>query len=503
FLLLRAIADLAETDLRRGLERLQAAEFLYEAQLFPDLEYTFKHALTHEVAYRSLLSDRRRALHARLVEAIEAQHGDRLAEHLDRLAHHAFHGDRWDKAVDYLRQAAARAAIRSANRQAAHDLDRPLSALRPLPPSPGRAAQEIDIRFDIRGPLFVLGDFGAVSGHLEEAERLARTLGDERRLGWASIYMGYYLWLTGRWTGPGTFAEEARAIAERLGDFHMQVAAGTHLAIGWIWAGDYRRAEDLLGGLLASLAGQPRRERFGLQEFPAIGCRWYLAWCLAERGQFAEAVALGADAIRVAEEIGFQQSVTLAYWGVAHVHVLRGDLAEAERLLDQALAVCREWELPVMVPPAEGALGYVYVLSGRVAEGRPMLERALAAYQAMSAGWIVPLGTLYLAEALARERRLAEADALAEKGARLCGERRYRGLEAQTLHVHAQIAAARGAAAADDAERLYGEALAIADELGMRPLVAHCRLGLGRLHRVAGDATRAAEHLGAAARLYE
>ena len=101
FALLLAIAELGEEDLRRGLARLQAAEFLYETALFPDLEYTFKHALTHEVAYGSLLGDRRRASHARIVEAIEASSPDRLAEHVERLGHHAFRGEVWDKAVAY------------------------------------------------------------------------------------------------------------------------------------------------------------------------------------------------------------------------------------------------------------------------------------------------------------------------------------------------------------------------------------------------------------------
>ena len=97
-------AELAEDELRRGLARLQAAEFVYEAKLFPDLEYTFKHALTHEVAYGSLLQDRRRALHARIVERIERVYADRLAEHVDRLAHHAFRGELWHKANYYLSQ---------------------------------------------------------------------------------------------------------------------------------------------------------------------------------------------------------------------------------------------------------------------------------------------------------------------------------------------------------------------------------------------------------------
>jgi predicted ATPase len=107
FPLLQAVADLPEEGLRRGLAHLQTAEFLYETRLFPDVEYTFKHALTHEVAYGGLLQERRRALHARIVEAIEALYAGRLAEHVERLAHHATRGEVWEKAVRYLRQAGA------------------------------------------------------------------------------------------------------------------------------------------------------------------------------------------------------------------------------------------------------------------------------------------------------------------------------------------------------------------------------------------------------------
>jgi predicted ATPase len=101
--LLQAIADRPEGDLARGLGRLEAAELLYETRLFPDAEYTFKHALTHEVAYASLLGERRRALHARVVDAIERCYSDRLAEHRDQLVHHAFRGEVWSKALAYLR----------------------------------------------------------------------------------------------------------------------------------------------------------------------------------------------------------------------------------------------------------------------------------------------------------------------------------------------------------------------------------------------------------------
>jgi hypothetical protein len=163
--------------------------------------------------------------------------------------------------------------------------------------------------------------------------------------------------------------------------------------------------------------------------------------------------------------------------------------------------MCREWELPVLVPPIRGSLGHVYVLSGRVAEGRRMLAEALGAYRAMGAGWILPLGALHLAEAEAREGNLAEAGALADEGWRLALGRRERGIEAQALYVRAEVAAT-GPDAARVAAPLYGEALALAEQLGMRPLAAHCCLGLGRLHRRGGDEARASDLISRAAALY-
>ena len=160
--LLQAIAELPEDALRRGLARLQAAEFLYEAGLFPDLEYTFKHALTHEVAYGSLLQDRRRALHGQIVEAIERLYPDRLAEHVERLAHHAFRGEAWDKAVTYLRQAGAKAFARSAHREAVAYFEQALAALTHLPETRETLEQAIDLRFDLRNSLFRSAEFGRI-----------------------------------------------------------------------------------------------------------------------------------------------------------------------------------------------------------------------------------------------------------------------------------------------------------------------------------------------------
>jgi class 3 adenylate cyclase len=151
--LLQAIAELSEETLQRGLTYLQAAEFLYETHLFPDLIFTFKHALTHEVAYGSLLLERRLALHARIVEVLEVFAGDRVAEQVERLAHHALRGEVWDKALAYGRQAGEKALARSAHREAVGFFEQALSTLDHLPDTHNSREQAIDLRLALRSAL--------------------------------------------------------------------------------------------------------------------------------------------------------------------------------------------------------------------------------------------------------------------------------------------------------------------------------------------------------------
>ena len=160
--LLQAIAELPEAALHRSLVHLQAAEFLYETRLFPDHEYTFKHALTHEVAYGSLLQERRRVLHARIVEALEALAGERLAEQVERLAHHALRGEVWDKALTYFRQAGEKAMGQSAYREAIGYFEQALSALPHLPEQRHTREQAIDLRLALRSALQPSGALGRI-----------------------------------------------------------------------------------------------------------------------------------------------------------------------------------------------------------------------------------------------------------------------------------------------------------------------------------------------------
>ena len=207
--LLLAIADAPEHEVRAELTHLKAAEFLYETRLFPDVEYTFTHALTHEVAYEGLLHDRRRILHARITEALEQLAPERAAEQAERLAHQALRGELWDKAVAYLRQAGLRAMARAANRLAIAHLEQALGALRRLPESRETTELTIDIHLDLRNALLPLSEWARMGEHLHEAELLARALGDQHRLGRVAMFMVVQCLFTGDHDQAVRFGQEA------------------------------------------------------------------------------------------------------------------------------------------------------------------------------------------------------------------------------------------------------------------------------------------------------
>jgi tetratricopeptide (TPR) repeat protein len=500
FTLLQAVADENEETLRRGLGHLQTAEFLYETRLFPDLEYTFKHALTHEVAYGGLLHDRRRDLDTRIVGAIERFYQDRLSEHVERLAHHAMRGEMWEQAVTYLRQAGVKALVRSANREAVRGFEQALTALGHLPETRERLERGIDLRFDLRTALFPLGEFERILGCLREAEDLPRTLDDQQRLAQLSDYLCPNFQMTGHPTEGRAFGEYAQAIAESLGDVLLQVTGNLYFGLACVGTGEYRRAADLLLHVLQLLEAVPIQELFGQPGFPAVSVRGFLGWVLAELGKFEDGIIHGREGIRIAEVLDHPYSLANVCWHLACLHIIRGEFNHAVALLERALALSREWNLTFFSALSTGSLGYAYALSGRVAEGIPLLEHALSAIETMRLVVHQPLFLAYLGEAYVLADRLGDALAFAGRALTLAHERGQRGWEVRPLWLLGEVTARRDPP--EKAEAHYRDALALAEELGMRPLVAHCHLGFSKLYRRTGKRQEAEEHLATATTMY-
>ncbi len=246
---LAGVAGEPADALAEGLGRLQAAEFLYETSLFPDVEYSFKHALTHEVAYGSLLQDRRRALHARAVEAIERCYPERLSEHIERLAHHALRGEVWEQAVTYLRQAGGKATERSAYREAVTCFEQALEALAHLPQETEWRERAIDLHFDAGRGLTTVGERAKSVAHARRAEALAEAVGDDRRLGRALLLLGTQAWNWGETDRGLELARRALALASGLGDVLLQASVNYTLAAIGQSTGNYRESVEAFSRL--------------------------------------------------------------------------------------------------------------------------------------------------------------------------------------------------------------------------------------------------------------
>ena len=499
--ILAAIADLSEDAIGETLHQLQAAEFLYETSPAPELEYTFKHALTREVAYASLAQGKR-ALHARILAVMETLYTDRLEEHIDRLAHHAFQGHVWNKAVDYLRQAGARASERSASRDAVEYFEQAFAALAHLPST--RAVQELDLdlRFEMRNVLQRLGEFGPLLAHLQQAEALARSLADDRQLGWVSAYLTDYFRLTGDQDRAIQAGERALQMAESLNDFALRVATYTWLGQALHGRGEYRRAAALFSKNVESLVGSQLIERFGAPQPRSVHSRTCLVWCMTELGEFHEGTRRGEEALEIARPLEHPLSLTTACAGLGYLYLRQGQVAKAIALLEQGLEATRAGNSPLWFPRVASALGLAYSRAGRTREGLAFLEDAVEQGAAMKMMGAHSLLLVSLGEGYLHADRVDDAMVAAEQALRLAREHVERGHEARALLLLADIALRSNPPATGRAGEQAAQALALAEDLELRPLTAHCHLTLGRAHRLAGQTEGAARHLTTGAALF-
>ena len=496
--LLAAVAETTEHEVRAALALLQAAELLYEVRLFPDLEFTFKHALTHEVAYQGLLVDRRRALHARIVAAIEQLSNERVAEQTERLAYHAVRGELWDKASTYLRQAGLRAIARAANAEAIGHLEEALGALRRLPETRATTELIIDVRLDLRNALLPLGDRVRMGEHLYEAELLARKLGTVDRLARIVTFSVIQCLDTGDYTKALELGAEALSIARSLGDRSIEVLATTFLGLTHAARGEFREAATLLERNVA-LDGELCYERFGAPAIQSALSGAYLANMLSQLGRFDEAIEQAETAVRIAETADHPYTLHFGLIPLGLTYFRRGDLPRAIRVLERALNVCRTSQIVVGMPRAAATLGAAYALAGRSDEAVPLVASAVEESRRRETHSWPALVLLFAGTAYLEVGRIDEAAGLAREAIDLSRRLGARPAEAHALCLAGDVASAGGA---DDAEGYYRESLTLAGELALRPRIAHCHLGLATLSQRTGNREGLEEHVTAATTMY-
>lgn len=500
--LLEAVADQSADDVRRGLAQLQSAEFLYETSLFPELEYTFKHALTLEVAYQTLLRERRRVLHGRALGALEQQFADRIGERIELLAHHAARGEVWERAGRYLYQAGEKALAQARFKSGAAFFEATIEALDRL----GDRADlvlKLDAYLELWSARISTGRVDDVPHLCEQSEALARQLDDGPRLARVQVRRAQAVAMTG--VIPGTLEsaiEKAREAFRRADPSDLRTRSYAQYLAGLACRDLGRIAEALREfdtGADLFAAEDHHSEGAGLV-FPIYVslCAWRSEACTAV-GDFDRALASADAAFRMAMKVQHPSSVTIASAFLGYAHIVRGDLAAALPVLERGLAISREHDLIHGLKANGLYLALAQLLLGEHERGLDHLDRALerstGAFDVLWTRHGTITASAYLAAARVGEARAAVTAGLASAAAR-----NAKGHLAPLLRLEGEILACEGGDEAC-ADRV-GEALKLATELGMQPEIAHCRLALGALDLRRGKQHAAEEHLRAAITMY-
>ncbi len=475
--LLRRVSDIQE-KLEQNLTELKRIELIYEKGGFGELEYVFKHALTQDVAYASLLQSERRRLHALIGAAIEEVHAGRLEERAEELAHHFTRGEMWDKVVHYAREAAERAAALFVDDKAVEFYEAALGALRQVAETPEMARAGIDIRLAMRAPLWRAGRLDPLYERFREAEDLATRHGVTDVLDTIYAYLVQYHWAKGNPDEALTYGQRCLERAAARDDLGLAVTGHYYLTRTYQTVGRHGDAIREAKALLSRLAGR-EDERFGLSGLPFSGACGLAAFSLAELGDTGGALAMIERGRAAAGAAGHQYSA--AAISVIHAYVLAqaGRLEEAVRVGESVVAACREKKFAGQFMLGACALAHGYVGLGRGREAAELAREAIEwqerAHAFSDRAWMhstKALGHVAAGELDEAARDVARALEFAER-------HRERGWEAWTRYVAGLIAERRGDRAA--AERGFDEAQEIAEELGMRPLLERCRAALARI----------------------
>ena len=466
--LLQAVVELPEETVRLGVSKLLSAGYLQEISLLPDPEYSFKHVLIHDVAYESLLHERRRKIHGRVVTAIERLYHDRILEHVDLLSRHALQGEIWDKAVSYSDQAGRIAAAKSAHREAVVKFEAAIAALERMPRTRSALLQAIELRFSLRASLSPLGEFQRSLELLSEAEALATALNDESRLSRVFTFKALFFWSTGMQGHAIEAAEQALGLTDPTRD-----PAGNCLPrLFWGRAlharGNYTHAIRLFNEVIEA-TDLDRTNFLGMANLPSVSARAWLAWAMAEQGIFAEAQLRAEEAIDIGEVTNHLVSRIYGYMALGIVQLRSGRVDTAAITLERAYSLSHRADLNMAQATVAGYLGRAYTLTNRTERAKTVLSSAIRLAASMGLMVHQAVRLIHLAEAELQSNNLDLAMEVGESALKCAVAHHERGSEAWAEWLLGEILLRRPDI--DGAREHHARAALRAAQLGLKPLL--------------------------------
>jgi len=493
--LVRALVpELPEAEFRLALARLQAGEFLLEAGGGSPPTYTFKHALTQEAAYQSLLPERRRALHAAAAAAIQEHTPDVLDRTPEVLARHYTEADRPDLAVGYWLRAGQR-AVERANPEAVSHLRQGLALLSALPDSPELAQTELLLLLALGTSVMMTKGYGAaeVAEAFERAQTLCNQSGDSPLLFPALFGLWRFHLVRASHHHADGLADQVCAIAEAGDDPVLVVGAGFAKGLSQLYLGRPVEAQQHLENAVRHYDPSTRAVHLALLGQDAgIASLAHVTWALWLQGQPDAALAAAHDALRMAREAQHPFGIGLALHFLGLLHQFREEHALSKQVSEELIAMAREHQFPFWQALAQMTHGGALVELGEVSAGLDEIRSVLDAYRGSGALVGCTYYLLVLARAYRSQGRLSDAERATDEALELAGRTGERWWEAEMLRVKAELVLERGSspeAARDVARR----ALDLAADQGATLLQLRCAVTLGRLSTIPHERARTVE----------
>jgi len=389
FSLLAQVVNRSQDELHHLLARLQTAEFIYEQPVFPDIEYSFKHVLTQEVAYNSLLIERRKVIHEQVARAIEGLYHEKLEDQYSELAHHYSRSGNTQKAVKYLRLAGQQAVQRSAYAEAISHLTSALELLRTLPDTPECSQQELDVQLTLAASLQVTK--GPSSPEVEHAYTRARELlqqkGEASQL--FSVLRG--LWVLqhvrANLAAARELGEQLRAIAEQAQDAALLLEAHRSLGSTLLWQGEFPLARAHLEQAMTCYDPQLHHSltlRYGGAD-PGVACLCEVARVLWFLGYPDQALQRSQEALTLAQTLSDPFSLGYALVFAAGLHQLRREGRATQQRAEEGIALARERGFASLLSAGTIRRGWAIAEQGQAEEGLLQMQQGLTARQTAGA----------------------------------------------------------------------------------------------------------------------
>jgi class 3 adenylate cyclase/tetratricopeptide (TPR) repeat protein len=500
--IIKHLMTLPEQDLLACLSALKEAELLYERGIFPQSVYVFKHSLTRETVYNTLLHKRKVEIHKEIGKTIEKIYADKPEEFYEAIAHHSFLGEDWQRAYKYNREAGLRAHSFSAYEEEQRYFEASIEALKNLPRTKTRIVEEIDLHFNMRAALFPLGRHDEWAEHIRKAEELSKEIGDDIRLASSYNFLSTHFWIRGQHKEAINLCEDALSLAESIGDFPVLITSAFHLGVPLLYTGQYQRQVKLHREIAQKLSGDSAFERYGLAALPSVLSRAFLSWGLAELGEFEEAEKWGQQGIEISNKGKNLFSAIWIHACLGTVYLLHGRPNSAIRMLEQALALSRDADILSAFSLIAASLGHTHCLLGNPDAALSILKEAVEPHKSNISAVPTTYPLTALAEVYYLKGQTEKAihnleiafDSVKQKG--------ERGFGAWALYNLAKIQSQGDSELVQQATQSFRQAKEQAAELGMRPLIAHCHNGLGHVYIKKGKASEARSELETAMDLY-